>query len=169
MKRISALILVLSIMFALCGCGSRALTDAEKEAIYEEIKQQKEVASASEQEYDIIVEDCAFAWEASNYIAIKPRVHNCTENDASYLSLNCELIDKAGKTIRVTTCDTGGLAAGANEWVGGIIEIPKDEIDDLAEIKFSGGNFDISKDGHNFRQVVRFAETSFSKEYVIGE
>ena len=114
MRKAISLLLVLCTVLALCGCGSRALTDAEKEAIYEEIKQQKEVASASEQEYDIIVEDCAFAWETSNYIAIKPRVHNCTENDASYLSLNCELIDKAGKTIRVTTCDTGGLAAGAN-------------------------------------------------------
>ena len=42
-------------------------------------------------------------------------------------------------------------------------------ISELAELKFCGGGFDISVDGKNFRQTVKFAETSFTKEYVFGE
>ncbi len=48
MKKILSLLLALTLMFALCGCGSRFLTQEEKEAIYEEVKQQKEAESTAE-------------------------------------------------------------------------------------------------------------------------
>ncbi|MBQ7895827.1 MAG: hypothetical protein IJ364_04645 [Oscillospiraceae bacterium] len=127
------------------------------------------ISKEAENQHDIVVEDCTIAWEGKGYIAIKPKVHNCTDMDAAYLNLNCELIDKDGRTMRVASCDTGGIAAGANEWVSGIIQINNDEISELAELKFSGGAFDISIDGKCFRQTVTFAETSFTKEHVFGE
>ena len=123
----------------------------------------------SKNQYDIVVEDCAVAWDGKGYVAIKPKVHNYTDMDAQFLGLNCELINKDGRTMRVTLCDTGGIAAGANEWVSGTMQIKDDEISALAEIKFSGGGFDVLKDGMCLRQTVRFAETSFTKEHVFGE
>ena len=48
MKKILSLLLALTMVFALCGCGSRFLTQEEKEAIYEEVKQQKEAESTAE-------------------------------------------------------------------------------------------------------------------------
>lgn len=157
MKKIIVLLLALTMVFVLCACGG------EKEAI------ENKSAVEAEKQYDVVVEDCAVAWEGNGYIAIKPKVHNCTDMDAAFLLVNCELIDKDGRTMRVTGCDTGGVAAGANEWVGGIIQIKNDEISELAELRFSGGNFDISKDGSCYRQTVSFAETSFTKEHVFGE
>ena len=41
MKRIIAVLLALTMVFALCGCGSKELTDAEKEKIYEEVAKEK--------------------------------------------------------------------------------------------------------------------------------
>lgn len=48
MKKILSLLLALTMVFALCGCGSRFLTQEEKEVIYEEVKQQKEAESTAE-------------------------------------------------------------------------------------------------------------------------
>lgn len=156
MKRLTAMLLALVMVFALCGCGSSSNSESKAK-------------EEPEEKFDVIVEDCAKAWDGKGYVAIKPRVHNCTEMDAAYLKVNCELIDTDGKTIRVTSCNTGGVAAGADEWVSGIIQLSNDEISKLAELKFSGGAFDISKDGMCYRQTVRFAETTFTKEYVFGE
>ena len=156
MKKIITLLLALTMVFVLCACGGEEPTN-------------EKVVDESEKQYDVVVEDCTVAWEGNGYIAIKPKVHNCTDMDAAFLLVNCELIDKDGRTMRVAGCDTGGVAAGANEWVGGIIQIKNDEISELAELKFSGGKFDISKDGSCYRQTVSFAETSFTREHVFGE
>lgn len=48
MKKVISILLVLVMVFALCACGSRFLTQEEKEAIYEEVKQQKEAESTAE-------------------------------------------------------------------------------------------------------------------------
>lgn len=153
MKRIIALLLALTMIFALCGCASKETTDTK-----------------NKNEYDIVVVDCAIAWETPDFVFIKPRVHNCTDMDAAYLAVNCALIGEGGRTIRVSKCDTGGVAAGANEWVSGTIQISKDELSKLVELQFSGGGFDIRKDdGKLYRQTVTFAEVSFSKGYVFGD
>ena len=182
MKRAMALLLVLVLAFALCGCGKKAeatiietstvkVGDDEYTSVHVSTPDANAGAASASggKQYDVIVEDCALAWESGNYVHIKPKVHNCTDRDAAYLLVNCQLVDKDGRTIRVTGCDTGGVAAGANEWVSGTIQISKDEASKTAEFVFSGGGFDISKDGKCYRQTVSFAETSFTKEYVLGE
>lgn len=170
MKRIIVLLLVFMMVFSLCACGGKDKpeTAAEVETT-DSMASEETAAEAEEPQYDVVVEDCAVAWEGKGYIAIKPKVHNCTDMDAAFLLLNCELIGKDGRTIRVAGCDTGGVAAGANEWVSGTMQIKNEEIEELAELKFSGGNFDISVDGSCYRQTVTFAETSFTKEHVFGE
>lgn len=125
------------------------------------------ISKEAENQHDIVVEDCPIA-EGNGYIKIKAKVHNCTDMDAAFMLVNCELIDKEGRTMRVAGC-AGGVAAGAKEWVSCIIQINNDEISELAELKFSGGAFDISKDSSYYRQTVSFAETSFTKEHVFGE
>lgn len=150
MKKVISLLLALSMVFALCACGNSTKAPIRKD-------------------YDVEVNDCALAYRSKGYVSIKPHVHNKTDMDARYLYLNCELIDKNGKTIRVAGCDTGGLVAGANEWVAGVIQISDEDLKDLAELKFSGGAFDISKNNICYRQSVSFAETTFTREYVFGE
>lgn len=54
MKRLLALMLTLTMVFALCACGSKELTDEEKEAIYQEVAEKKAAVQVSDNKNDAI-------------------------------------------------------------------------------------------------------------------
>lgn len=83
MRRIIALILALSMMFALCACGgSEELSDEEKEKIYQEVAREKaksEQAAAEKSKYEGLTESM-LGEQAVSYMAEYP-----TESD--YVSI----------------------------------------------------------------------------------
>ena len=150
MKRMIAMLLALVMAFTLCACGSKELTDAEKEAIYEEVAAkkaaaEKEAAGQSADTLESAAEDAMLAVEDFEITEIEKnglfrfsvKIRNISESDLEEIVFYYQVLDANGDILSDQACSAKQVAAGQAIWAGPFkVKIEDSHIDEAAAMRF---------------------------------
>lgn len=111
MKKIIALLLALSMVFALCACGSK--DDASEKASAEKPANVTEKVSAQ-----ISVEDFKIVKIENGELWYKVKVRNITESDLERITFDFQILDNNGDVLFYQSFGATNVAAGQAIWAG---------------------------------------------------
>lgn len=178
MRKALSLLLALSMVFALCACGSSASENTSEKQDDFTVEGSAESESTSAKQDDFTVEDFEIEKYVFDRMYFKVKVRNNTDTDVADFSMDYQLLDENGDSV----CDDGfgahNIFAGQACWLGSYYIEDKD-YKNAVTIRFVSYHTDKSKQNVLFNQKAEFSlvdnvdtaasNTGENKEVVFNE
>lgn len=173
MKKIVALLLALVMLFALCGCGSKEMSDEEKEKIYQEVAAEKaredqqalEDSAQDEDEFLQILDVKLKPYSEELYwVDVKFQCLYPTDKHEIYpqkINLEMDFIDHEGVVVNQTYEQFSNVSYGDIAWSFGYMIYKDDRVvdpDEIKTVRFTGYRF--------FGEGMQVEKFSFKEPFV---
>ena len=150
MKKIVALLLALSMLFALCACSNKSQTESNKDKVTISVEEQKAEDAL------IAVEDCKIHFTQDGRFCLHAKVRNICDEDIGMIKVNYQLLDKNGDSLRNWHMTLDNIMVGQAMW-SGHFTIGEVAFEDLGGIAFVNASPTNSTDIMPIKEKVTFA------------
>lgn len=178
MRKAISLLLALSMVLALCACGSSASENTLEKQDNFTVEGSTESESTSAKQDDFTVEDFEIEKYAFERMYFKVKVRNNTDTDAADFSMDYQLLDENGDSVYDSGFISHNIFAGQACWLGSY-GIEDEDYKNAVTIRFVSYYTDKSKKDVLFNQKAEFSlvdnagtsssNTDENKEIVFNE